>query len=101
MTESAGQAPAEVAPSAGAGSDLAAGILPLVPRTHHLLMLEFGNRAQFDDPALEWRRLFSELLGTFFLLLAAAGGGLPARERRNHALGGRGRSGPHCARDHP
>ncbi len=44
MTKSAGQAPAGVAPSAGAGSDLAAGILPLVSRTHHLLMLEFGSR---------------------------------------------------------
>jgi aquaporin Z len=48
----------------------------LGPRTRHLIALEFGNKAQFDDPALEWRRLFSELLGTFFLLLAAAGGGL-------------------------
>jgi aquaporin Z len=76
MTESAGQAPVEVAPSAGAGSDLAAGILPLVPRTHHLLMLEFGNRKDFDDPRLEWRRLFSELLGTFMLVLVAAGGGI-------------------------
>jgi aquaporin Z len=28
----------------------------------------------FDDPALEWRRLFSELLGTFFLVLVGAGG---------------------------
>ncbi len=76
MTESAGQAPAQGAPSAGARSDLAAGILPLVPRTHHLLMLEFGNRKDFDDPRLEWRRLFSELLGTFMLVLVAAGGGI-------------------------
>ncbi len=76
MTESAGQAPAGVAPSAGAQSDFAAGILPLVPRTHHLLMLEFGNRKDFDDPRLEWRRLFSELLGTFMLVLVAAGGGI-------------------------
>ena len=30
----------------------------------------------FDDPHQEWRRLFSELLGTFFLVLAAAGGGM-------------------------
>jgi aquaporin Z len=30
----------------------------------------------FDDPRQEWRRLFSELLGTFFLVLAAAGGGM-------------------------
>src|SRR5262249_8328105 len=29
--------------------------------------------AHFDDPSLEWRRLFSELLGTFFLVLVAAG----------------------------
>jgi aquaporin Z len=76
MTESAGQTPAQGAPSASAGSDLAAGILPLVPRTHHLLMLEFGNRKDFDDPRLEWRRLFSELLGTFMLVLVAAGGGI-------------------------
>jgi len=46
------------------------------PRTRHLLMLEFGDRRDFDDPRREWRRLFSELLGTFFLVLAAAGGGL-------------------------
>ncbi len=45
-------------------------------RTHNLLTLEFGDRADFDDPHLEWRRLFSELLGTFALVLAAAGGGL-------------------------
>src|SRR5271155_1995397 len=30
----------------------------------------------FKDPRQEWRRLFSELLGTFFLVLAAAGGGM-------------------------
>ena len=31
---------------------------------------------EFDDPSQEWRRLFSELLGTFFLVLVAAGGGM-------------------------
>jgi aquaporin Z len=46
------------------------------PRTHHVLMLEFGDRRDFDDPRREWRRLFSELLGTFALVLVAAGGGL-------------------------
>jgi aquaporin Z len=46
------------------------------PRTHHVLWLEFGDRADFDDPSKEWRRLFSELLGTFALVLVAAGGGL-------------------------
>jgi aquaporin Z len=76
MNESAGQSPAELAPSASARSNLAAGVLPLMPRTHHLLMLEFGNRKDFDDPRLEWRRLFSELLGTFMLVLVAAGGGI-------------------------
>jgi aquaporin Z len=29
---------------------------------------------EFDDPSLEWRRLFSELLGTFLLVLVGAGG---------------------------
>ena len=49
---------------------------PAFPRTHHVLWLEFGNRQDFDDPRREWRRLFSELLGTFALVLVAAGGGL-------------------------
>jgi aquaporin Z len=30
----------------------------------------------FADPSQEWRRLFSELLGTFFLVLVAAGAGM-------------------------
>ncbi len=49
---------------------------PAFPRTHHVLQLEFGDRKDFDDPRKEWRRLFSELLGTFALVLVAAGGGL-------------------------
>ncbi len=32
--------------------------------------------AAFKDPRQEWRRLVSELLGTFFLVLVAAGGGM-------------------------
>jgi len=48
----------------------------LGPRTRQVLALEFGSKAEFDDPRLEWRRLFSELLGTFMLVLVAAGGGL-------------------------
>lgn len=48
----------------------------LGPHTRQVLALEFGSRAEFDDPRLEWRRLFSELLGTFMLVLVAAGGGL-------------------------
>src|SRR5450631_3450907 len=30
----------------------------------------------FNDPHQEWRRLFSELLGTFLLVMVAAGGGM-------------------------
>ncbi len=37
--------------------------------------LEFTRR-NFDNPALEWRRLFSEILGTFLLVLVGAGGGV-------------------------
>jgi aquaporin Z len=73
-------APAPDAPKAPApevpqpGYDLAG--VPLTPRARHLLELEFGDRKDFDDPRLEWRRLFAELLGTFMLVLVAAGGGL-------------------------
>ncbi len=59
-----------VSPGEGSGLGL------LSPRSRHLLALEFGSREQFDDPRLEWRRLFSELLGTFLLVLVAAGGGI-------------------------
>jgi aquaporin Z len=50
-------------------------------RASQLLALEFGSKAEFEDPRLEWRRLFSEMLGTFFLVLVAAGGAIV------HALG--------------
>ncbi len=43
-------------------------------RRHRLLELEFGAAGDFDDPRHEWRRLFCELLGTFFLVLVGAGG---------------------------
>jgi aquaporin Z len=35
-----------------------------------------GPMADFADPSQEWRRLFSELYGTFLLVLVAAGGGM-------------------------
>jgi aquaporin Z len=38
-----------------------------------LLALEVPATVDFDDPALEWRRLFSEVLGTFMLVMAGAG----------------------------
>ena len=34
----------------------------------------------FDNPSQEWRRLFAEILGTFFLVLVAAGGGMMAAQ---------------------
>src|SRR3954467_10400544 len=39
-----------------------------------LTELELPGGREFDDPAYEWRRLFSEALGTFLLVLAGAGG---------------------------
>ena len=45
-------------------------------RAQHLSMLEFGSRSEFNDPSFAYRRLFGELLGTFMLVLVAAGGGL-------------------------
>jgi aquaporin Z len=38
--------------------------------------LAFGSLTEFENPRLAYRRLFSELLGTFMLVLVAAGGGL-------------------------
>ncbi len=38
--------------------------------------LAFGSPDDFRDPQLAYRRLFAETLGTFLLVLAAAGGGL-------------------------
>jgi len=35
-----------------------------------------GFQEDFADPGQKWRRLFAELLGTFFLVLVAAGGGM-------------------------
>jgi aquaporin Z len=35
-----------------------------------------GPMRDFQDPSQEWRRLFSELYGTFLLVVVAAGGGM-------------------------
>jgi aquaporin Z len=40
------------------------------------LALEYGSREEFEDPRFTYRRLFAEMLGTFLLVLAAAGGGV-------------------------
>ena len=52
---------------------------PEPERDHRItdrLGLAFGSLEEFSDPRLAYRRLFSEVLGTFLLVLAAAGGGL-------------------------
>ena len=48
---------------------------PLGPLTRYEQNL-IDRIESFNDPRQEWRRLFSELLGTFFLVLVAAGGGM-------------------------
>jgi len=45
-------------------------------QAHHRFAQEFGSRDEFEDPRFTYRRLFAEMLGTFLLVLAAAGGGL-------------------------
>jgi aquaporin Z len=62
--------PDDPVPQRPSGLDL------LSPRARQLLALEFGSREDFDDPRLQGRRLFAELLGTFLLVLVAAGGGI-------------------------
>jgi aquaporin Z len=47
-----------------------------VERAGYRAWLTFGDPSEFTDPRLGYRRLFAELLGTFLLVLAAAGGGL-------------------------
>jgi aquaporin Z len=71
---------AETPPGETAGPGIAVWVFS--PRLTHRLMLEFGDRKDFDDPRHEWRRLFSELLGTFFLVLVAAGGGILVGEHQ-------------------
>jgi len=51
------------------------GVQALGPIAHY--EQEIVDRVEdFKDPRQEWRRLISEALGTFFLVLAAAGGGM-------------------------
>jgi aquaporin Z len=45
-------------------------------RALYRIALGYGSVADFHNPRLAYRRLFAEVLGTFLLVLAAAGGGL-------------------------
>jgi len=46
----------------------------------------FIRRFDFWDSRYEWRRVFSELLGTFFLALVAVGGGMVNARFGGHAI---------------
>ena len=46
---------------------------PIIQHEERELLETFRN---FQDPSQEWRRLFSELYGTFLLVIVAAGGGM-------------------------
>jgi aquaporin Z len=65
---------------------------PKSPSPAHLGIRSLGEpnsmRRQFDfwDDRLEGRRLFSELLGTFFLVLVAVGGGMVNARFGGHAI---------------
>ena len=45
-----------------------------------------ARQFDFGDDSYEWRRLFSELLGTFFLVLVAVGGGMVNTRFGGHAV---------------
>jgi len=59
-------------PSAGGAGGVGAELREL---GKGLSQLELAKQ-NFDDPRQEWRRLFAEILGTFFLVLVGAGGGV-------------------------
>jgi aquaporin Z len=46
----------------------------------------FTRRYDFWDSRYEWRRIFSELFGTFLLVLVAAGGGMVNARFGDHAI---------------
>jgi aquaporin Z len=65
---------------------------PLIARHADIALRSMGQpnatARQFDfwDSDYEWRRVFSELLGTFFLVLVAAGAGLVNARFGGHAI---------------
>lgn len=60
-------------PHARAPSEQESEILGPVARYEQSVLARVRD---FDDPRQEWRRVFSEVLGTFMLVLVAAGGGM-------------------------
>ena len=56
---------------------------PLGPLAHYEQGI-IDRITDFKDPRQEWRRMFSEVLGTFFLVLVAAGGGMMGQAFPGH-----------------
>jgi len=67
MTEGFGAGHEYIDPEGPGHSDA----MPMLASAEQRIALMVRN---FDDPSQEWRRLISELVGTFFLVLVAAGG---------------------------
>jgi aquaporin Z len=86
----AGPEPAPV-PEPPAGTQLPVARLAAMPHAD-IALRSFGQpnatARQFDflDASFEWRRIFAELLGTFLLVLAAAGAGLVNARFGGHAI---------------
>jgi aquaporin Z len=67
-------APDDATKKRGAAAGPAATVVVPPPSSFEARFLHVVE--DFNDKSQEWRRLFSELLGTFFLVLVAAGGGM-------------------------
>jgi aquaporin Z len=78
-------------PPSAAGTQLPVARLAAMPHAD-IALRSFGQpnatARQFDfkDSSFEWRRVFAELLGTFLLVLAAAGAGMVNARFGGHAI---------------
>jgi aquaporin Z len=86
--------PGPVPPSGSpSGPQVPVARLAGMPRHADVALRSFGQpnatARQFDfwDSSYDWRRIFSELLGTFLLVLVAAGAGMVNARFGGHAIG--------------
>ena len=70
-------------------------------RAQYLAWLAFGSPEEFADPRLAYRRLFSEVLGTFFLVLVGRRRRGPVRRAPGQPRRGRRRPRADGPGDHP
>jgi aquaporin Z len=86
-----GPAPPGPGPAPPGGTQLPVARLAAMPHAD-IALRSFGQpnatARQFDflDSSVEWRRIFAELLGTFLLVLVAAGGGMVNARFGGHAI---------------